>query len=477
MQNRKSVWFLLNDYMRRILHFISLFVVLGFSLNSCRKTTKEADQLLVHDLAQIKDSGRLVILTLYSSTTYFNYRGEPMGIQYELAEQFARSLGVELDVKIADNPQSLEEMLLRGEGDLIAYNVPVTLEGKDSLLYCGEEMITHQVLVQRRGRRITPLKDVTELVGKDIYVKPGRSLNRLKNLDHELGGGIHIHVVDGDSITEEDLIALVALGEIDYMVCDNAVARLNRTYYPNLDIRLQVSFEQRSSWAVRKDQPLLAEAADLWFRENEASSEYKASMKRYFELAKEQPHSAILSIKDGKISHFDDLFKKYADSIQWDWKLLASLAYKESNFDTSVVSWAGAKGLMQLMPRTARAMGVPPGMEQNAEESVKAAIRYLNLMNRSFSKIEDADERINFILASYNAGIGHIYDAMALAEKYGYDKYKWIDNVEKFILLKSKPEYFNDSICRNGYFRGLETYNFVREIRARHRIYMAKIKD
>lgn len=200
-------------------------------------------------------------------------------------------------------------------------------------------------------------------------------------------------------------------------------------------------------------------------------------MKRYFEAAKAQPHGYILSIKDGKISHYDDLFKKYADSIRWDWKLLASLAYTESNFDTAVVSWAGAKGLMQLMPRTARAMGIPPGMEQNPEESVKAAVRYLQAMQHSFKKIPDADERINFLLASYNAGIGHVYDAMALAEKYGYDKMRWTDNVERFILLKSKPEYFNDPVCKNGYFRGVETYNFVREIRGRHRIYQSKIAD
>ena len=132
---------------------------------------------------------------------------------------------------------------------------------------------------------------------------------------------------------------------------------------------------------------------------------------------------------------------------------------------------------MQLMPRTARAMGVPEGKEHNAEESVKAATRYLKQMERSFRNIADKDERTNFVLASYNAGIGHIYDAMALAEKYGHDKYRWFDNVEKYVLLKSHPEYYNDSICRNGYFRGEETYNFVREIRTRHNLYKEKIKE
>ncbi len=463
--------------MKQLISIFLLSLVAAAFIGGCTRNQHTGDSQPSHDLPQIEDSGELVALTLYSSTTYFIYRGESMGFQYELAEQFARSLGVKLKIEIADNPQKLQQMLLQGKGDIIVYNLPITLEGRNSLLYCGEETVSHQVLVQRGGRHNTPLKDVTQLIGKTVYVKPGRSLNRLRNLNKELGGGIIIHEVSTDSLTEEDLISQVALGKIDYTICDNEVAKLNRTFYPQLNIQLQVGLDQRSAWAVRKDQPLLAEAANMWYKENVTTPAYKASMKRYFEQSKAQPHYYILSVKDGKISHYDDLFKKYADSIGWDWKLLASLAYKESNFDTSVVSWAGAKGLMQLMPRTARAMGIPEGKEHNAEESVKAATRYLKLMERSFRNIADSDERINFVLGSYNAGIGHIFDAMALAEKYGHDKYRWMDNVEKYVLLKSKPEYYNDSVCRNGYFRGVETYNFVREIRARHNIYKEKIKE
>ena len=106
------------------------------------------------------------------------------------------------------------------------------------------------------------------------------------------------------------------------------------------------------------------------------SPAYSASMKRYFEISKAVPHSPILSLREGKISHYDKLFKKYAKEIDWDWRSQASLAYTESNFDATAVSWAGAKGLMQLMPQTARAMGIPPGKEQNPEESIKAVVVY-----------------------------------------------------------------------------------------------------
>lgn len=430
-----------------------------------------------YDLPQMKDSGVIVALTLNSSISYFDYRGEPMGFQYELAKQFAKSMNLKLEIKTASNTQDLVRMLRNEEGDFIAYPLPVTKEFKDSVTFCGEDYITHQVLVQRNAsKNFKPLKDVTELIGKEVYAMPGKHLSRLINLDKELGGGILIHQVTSDSITVEDLIMQVSNGTIDYVVCDNDLAQLNKTYYPNLNISLALSFDQRASWAVRKNSPLLAEVANQWHKENMISPAYKASTKRYFEISKRTPHGSILSLKDGKISHFDHLFKKYAKEIDWDWRILASLAYTESNFDTTAVSWAGAKGLMQLMPPTAYAMGMPVGKEHNAEESIKAASKYLALTARSFSKITDPNEKIKFILGSYNAGIGHIFDAMALAEKYGRNKYVWDDNVAEYVLLKSNEEYYNDPVCKNGYFRGRETYNFVKEILSRAEVYKQKVK-
>lgn len=451
--------------------FVLLFVS---GCNNKRPDTNNAT-VAFRDLTQIKDSGELVVLTLYSSTTYFNYRGQEMGIQYELCQQFAQSMGLKLKVKIANSPKDLIEKLKAGEGDLIAYHLPITRKHKEEILYCGEEVVTHQVLVQRSNNKPKPLKEVTELIGKEIYVKPGKFYNRLLNLNEELGGGVQIHLVRNDSITMEDLIRQVAQKKIDYTIAENDVARLNKTYYPNLNINLSVSFDQRVSWAVRKECVELAQAINEWSQKNVSSPQYTASMKRYFEQSKAIPHSPILSVREGKISHFDHLFKKYAPEIGWDWRLMASLAYTESNFDTTAVSWSGAKGLMQLMPATARAMGVPPGKEQNAEESIKAATRYIAATGKSFSKIPQ-EERINFILASYNSGIGHVFDAMALAEKYGKDKHVWRNNVEKFILLKSNEEYFTDPVCKNGYFRGIETYNFVRDITARYERYKQLIK-
>ena len=459
---------------------ISVLIIACICMLACHQ--KPQQQAVVdmehYDLTHMKDSGVLVALTLNSSISYFDYRGEPMGFQYELANQFAQSLGLKLEIKTARNMKDLVHMLLQGEGDLIAYPLPVTKEFKDSVAFCGEDIVTHQVLVQRNGnKKQKALTNVTELIGKDIYAKPGKHLERLINLDKELGGGIRIHEVTNDSITNEDLIMQVSNGTIDYTLSDNDLARLNKTYYPNLNINLAVSFDQKASWAVRKTAPLLSQSADEWHKTNKTSPDYQAKTKKYFEQSKRLPHGPILSIKDGKISHFDHLFKKYAPEVGWDWRVIASLAYNESNFDTTAVSWVGAKGLMQLMPRTARAMGVPEGKEQNAEESVKAATKYLAELSRSFSKVSDPTEKMKFVLGAYNAGIGHVFDAMALAEKYGKNKYVWDNNVDTYILLKSNEEYFNDPVCKNGYFRGRETFHFVKDILGRAEMYKQKIKD
>ncbi|MBU3807911.1 MAG: transporter substrate-binding domain-containing protein [Candidatus Phocaeicola faecipullorum] len=460
---------------RSILIAVLLLFLVVLATVTFLYTSKEDDVEIIHgDLDDIIEDGELIVLTINSYASYFSYRESPMGFQYELAQGFAKSLGVELKVKVVNSEVELVKALLNGEGDLIAYNLAITNERKKELIYCGKENVSHQVLVQRNGKDV--LNDVTQLVGKEVYVMPGKYEMRLKNLNQELGGGIMIHEINQDSITNEDLITMVAEGKIDYTVTNNELAKINKTYNPNLNISMEISFDQRSAWAVRKTSPKLAEAADKWHRENINSAEYEASARRYFELNKHTPQAAILSLKDGRISHYDDLFKKYALQINWDWRLLAALVYTESNFNPGAVSWAGAKGLMQLMPVTARAYGVPAGMESDPEQSIKGGVKYIAALQKIFSKVRDED-RVKFVLASYNSGIGHVFDAMALAEKYGKDKYLWDGNVAVYMLLKNREEYYKDPVCKNGYFRGTETYNFVRDVMTRADVYMRNIKN
>ncbi len=307
---------------------LSLLLLLFFSCHPTGKKQKPADS---RDLQEMKDSGVINVLTLYSSTSYFLYKGEAMGYEYELLKDFAASQNLSVNIKVAANVNRLTEMLLDGEGDLIMYNIPITNEMKKLVNYCGKETITQQVLIQRNTRKDTLLTDVIQLIDKEVWVIHGtKYYNRLVNLNNELGGGIIIRDIQKDTINSEDLIELVSEGKIPYTVSDDNIARLNRTYYSNIDIQLILSHPQRSSWAVRKDSPELARALNQWSEENQNTPKYKAIMKRYFEMSKSSggefgTELGHLYAKD-KISPYDDVFKKYAPDFHYDWRLLASIA-------------------------------------------------------------------------------------------------------------------------------------------------------
>lgn len=450
-----------------------LIVLLG----SCsgKKQEQKEDDFVYTDLPQLKAQGEITAVTLYSSTSYFQYKMEPMGYQYDLIKDFARSQGLKLNIKVAENAARLVEMLEAGDADVIAYPIPLNNSLKDNYLYCGREQLTSQVLVQRSNKGDTILRDVTQLIGKEVYVKPAtKYYERLRNLNTELGGGILIKEVRNDTITTEDLISMVSQGKIPYTVSDDNIARLNKTYFWNIDVSLKVSFMQRSSWLVRKSSPKLAEAINAWASDKSGSHVYKALTKRYFELSKQPLTADLPPVKNGHISPYDDLFRKHAGNIGWDWQLIASVSYQESHFNPSVVSWAGAEGLMGIMPNTAKALGVTPHELKDPDTGIRTGVECLRKFHQGFSKITDPQEKIKFTLASYNAGIGHVYDAQRLAQKYGKDPKVWEDNVAEYIRLKSDPEYYNDPVCKHGYLRGSETFNYVREVMQRYTYYKSK---
>lgn len=166
------------------------------------------------------------------------------------------------------------------------------------------------------------------------------------------------------------------------------------------------------------------------------------------------------------LSHYDDFFREAADSIELDWMLIAAIAYTESRFDSTAVSTVGARGVMQMMPRTLQGLEVPDSLYADNRHNIMASARYLKSLFYMFRRVKNYDERINFVLASYNAGYGHIMDAMRLARKHGHDRHKWNASVDSFLIKKSIPEYYNDSICRNGEFKDWkQTLSFVRKVK------------
>ena len=166
-----------------------------------------------------------------------------------------------------------------------------------------------------------------------------------------------------------------------------------------------------------------------------------------------------------RLSPYDSHFREAADSTGYDWTLIAAIAFTESRFDSTAVSQVGAQGVMQVMPETMRGFGVPDSLHCDNRTNIMTAALLLQSLEKQFRPIKSPEERIKFQLASYNAGFGYIHDAMRLARKYGYDRYKWEANVDSFLIHLSLPEFYTDTLCRNGQFNGWqETLSFVRKV-------------
>ncbi len=455
-------------------------VVVALIFSQCnRPHNTDNEAYKPNKLETIKQNGVLRVVTDYNSTSYFIYRGQPMGYQFELLQELADYLDVKLEVIANNNLEQKFEMLDKGEIDLIAVNLTVTNNRKQFLDFTEPHTKTRQVLVQRKPDNWAQLSEsainkelITEqlqLGGKTVHVQKNSAYaRRLHTLAEEIGDSIRI--VESDEGLEK-LIQMVAEGTIDYAISDENVALVNCTYFNNLDVSLPVSFHQNLAWAVDKGDTELLEVINTWLKDFKTTNRYAVLYKKYFEnkRSSEIVGSELFANKSGTISPYDNYIKEYSTQIGWDWRLVASMVYQESRFNPSAVSWAGAFGLMQLMPNTAKRFGV--SSESTAGQQIRAGIMFIQWLDNLYSDITDIQERQRFILASYNIGPGHVMDARKLAEKYGKNPNVWHNNVEDFLLKKSEPKYFNDPVVKYGYCRGTETYRYVSEIIERYEHY------
>ncbi len=429
----------------------------------------------MRDLDEIKEDGVLNVLTTYSSTSYFLYKGQPMGYEYDLLKRFAEHLGVTLNIHISNNIDTMFTALEMGQVDLVAHGLTVTRKRKKKVQFSDYLYLTHQVLVQKKPDNWRKMKwsslqsslvhDAIELIGDTVSVRANSSyINRLENLSDEIGGKIYIDTLPANLSTDR-IIEMVANGKIKYTVADNNIASIQASYYPVLDIRVPVSFSQRLAWAVHPKSKTLIKALNMWIRDMKKGAEYYVIFNKYFKnerYFRQRENSEYYSLNNNRISEYDDLIKMYADSLDWDWRLLAALIYQESKFNPESESWAGAKGLLQMMPKTAERFGVKD--LANAEESLKGGTGVLKLLWDRFDDVQDTTQRIKFTIASYNCGYGHVKDARFLAQQEELDSTLWDDNVEKMILKLSYPENYNKPGIKYGYVRGIESFNYVQQI-------------
>jgi len=473
---------------------IPLLFILAFFVFSCQEQQQtefgaEVRPIEKRDLASIKKDGKLKALVVNSSTSYFLYHGQPMGFEYELLERFADYLEVELEIEVSDNIDSLLYDLNHSPDiDIVAYGLSVTSERKQQAEFTDYLYLTHQVLVQKkpddwRSMRWSKIQaelvdDAIELIGDTVAVRKGSSYaQRLENLSEEIGGEIAIEPLSGKLSTDE-IIKKVVNGEIEYTIADNNIASINASYYPVLDIDVPMSFSQRVSWAVSPQSSNLLSALNKWLAEMKSKAEYYVIYNKYFKNKRrfrQQVKSEFYSLNENKISKYDEIIQKSADKIDWDWRLLASLVYQESRFKIKVKSWAGAKGLMQLMPSTAKSLGVQNPLDP--KQNIQGGAKYLDKLWNKFEDIPDSVQRIKFTMAAYNCGYYHVSDARKLAEKRNLNPNEWDNNVEKMILALSYPKNYNLPFIKYGYVRGIEPHTYVEQIFKRYEHYQKFIES
>lgn len=325
------------------------------------------------DLPELEQNGELIAVTLSGPDTYFEWRGQGFGDQYELAAHFARSQGLRIRMELAHDTTEMLEMVRRGDADVAA--LP-----------------------------------------------------------------IHRNELEGNNLAD----AMTALRHC--------------------------AFADTLGWVVRENAPLLSQALMAWYEPGilQRIIEQRKQMARKHDRRqstspKHTPKPKVKDAAQGIISDYDALFRRHAPVCGWDWRLLAAQCYQESAFDPNAVSWAGAQGLMQLMPATASGLGLSGHDVFVPDTNIGAAARLIADLNKKLAEVSDSGERIKFILASYNGGLGHVRDAMALCQKYGGDKHHWAD-VNQYILLLSDAQYYRDPVVKCGYLRGTETSSYVTNI-------------
>lgn len=473
-------------------HILLLFTVFSILVISCERATAPTrikNDRIPHkldELEKILKDGKLKTVVDYNSTNYFVYRGRPMGFQYELLKALAKHMGVTLEISVRNNLEKTFNDLNANRVDLVAKNLTITKERSRIVSFTYPLGQTREVLVQRKpknwkhmtGEEIDGhlIRNQLDLAGKTIYVQKNTAYaERMRSLSDEIGAEINLKE---DSVYGvEQLVAMVADGKIDYTVCDENVAKVNQRYFPNLDVQTPVSFPQYLAWAVRKNAPSLKKYIDNWIQHYRKTDAYKQLYNKYFRNPRTPSlaESSYRTINGNRLSDYDSIIKTDSKKIGWDWRLVASVIYQESHFNPHVESWAGAVGLMQLMPETAEWFNVTDLYDP--KQNIYGGTQMLSWLDNYFADdIPDSVERLKFVLAAYNVGLGHVLDARRLARKYGKNPNIWDGNVDYFLLHKSAAKYYKDPLVKWGYCRGEEPYNYVREVWERYQHYRNLVK-
>ena len=420
--------------------------------------TRHRQQTFTDDLPGLKERRRLRMITRNNAMTYFIYRGQQIGFEYELIKRFASQHNLGLEIVIPNSHAELLSYLNEGKGDVVASAMTITEERQEQVAFTlPYNEVSELVVVHADDDSIASLQD---LAGRTIHVRASSSFYTTLMALRDSIKGLEIAIVP-DNVETEDILAGVEEGIYDLTMCDSHLLDIERAYGRRLKAALSIK-PSALGWAVRKDNTELLAALNEYIKEEKGGLFFNMMKKRYFKSTR-----AVARAKDstrvglsGQLSPYDELIKKYASQYGQDWRLITAQMYQESKFDPEAVSWVGAQGLMQVMPSTGEQLGFTN--LQEPQESIHAGVKYMRQLINRFDHKLPMEERIRFALASYNVGYGHVLDARRLAREMGWDPNRWFGHVEKAMRLLSQSDYYERA--RYGFCRGGQPVHYVENI-------------
>ena len=429
--------------------------LLGFTLllAACQPVVVEPIQLIEPTQAHQE----LRVGTLYGPQIFMSTGQGPSGFDYDMAEKFAEYLNLPLVMTPYTSRAELYAALKNNEIDLIAAAMTETPSRQEQFRLGPPLYSVNQVLVYREG---TPEpKEIDKLDGTITVIAGSSFVETLTKLQKHYPQLVWDQVYDKDN---EELLSMIANGDLRYTIADSTSVQINRRYLPELKAGLVLEQKQAVVWLLppQNSDQLMSQLLAFWHQEKRAGT-LEHLNEKYFGHVKRFDYidtRAFIRSVDTKLPRYRAFFETHSGDL--DWRKLAATAYQESHWDPNARSPTGVRGMMMLTLPTAQEMGINNRLDP--EQSIKGGAKYLSdILNRLPDTIPES-QRMWFALASYNIGYGHVEDARKLAQSMGLNPSAWRD-LKQVLPLLQKRKYYQKT--RYGYARGSEAVHYVDSIR------------
>ncbi|GLS91592.1 hypothetical protein GCM10007916_26610 [Psychromonas marina] len=424
---------------------------------------------------QIKQDKSIRFVLRNNLSSYYIWRGELLGFHYELAKRFAKDHKLRYEIIVAPDHVSLIDFIIEDKADIaLGFLTPTEQRKAKGISFSRPYHYASELLIAHES--VPEISVASDLEGGDIHIRRSSSYWQAGQLLQQEVKGIDLVEAPEDQETES-IINDVAEQKYEFTIADSHIVDLEMTYRGDIQSLIALGEPKAQSWAIKSGNNELMSKVNQFIKKYYKGVFYNVIYNKYFKNPKrlQAQHNDYAKMKEtGILSPYDEIVKKYAQEYDFDWRLLVAQMHQESRFNPNATSMAGAKGLFQVMPRTAKELGIID--VHIPAQGIKAGVKYMDWV-RERMLIDDVqkNELIWFTLASYNAGAGHVRDAMRLAKEKGWRSDIWFDNVEKAMLLLSQPKYA--AKARYGYVRGQEPVTYIRAIKRRFETYENILQD